>query len=257
MNLYDGLTVLDTETTDLNSKTAEVCQVATAQFDGFEWKGTASYYGTVDPIPYKASAKNHISRRMLNGLPTFLQDQTSSLQVLNYDSTRYYVAHNSAYDKSVLVNRFADQGLTWDKEFICTLRCADKLYDWLELKNLSYLRYALELNVPDDVIAHRAEADVLVTSALLEQIIKDAIDSDILDPNLSVPIADQLYKWCWAAKPVSVFPFGKHKGEALVDVPTDYYLWAIDNSNSFNANSDQYDVDLTTAVTKVLEGRIQ
>lgn len=257
MNLYDGLTVADTETTDLNSKVAEVCQVATARFDGFEWQSRASYYGTVNPIPFKASAKNHISRRMLAGRPVFLEDVQESMFTLAYEETRYFVCHNSNYDKSVLVERFNDAGLVWDKEFICTMRCADKLYgDRLELKNLSYLRYFLELNVSDDIVAHRAEADVLVTSALLEQIIKDAIDSDILDPNSSEPIADQLYRWCWAPKPITVFPFGKHRGEALTEVPTDYYLWAIDNSNSFNTNSDQYDVDLTAAVTKVLEGRI-
>ncbi len=257
MNIFDGLTVLDTETTDLDSKTAEVCQVATARFNGFEWQGKAAYYGTVDPIPHKASAKNHISRRMLAGKPVFLQQLDSSLDILQYDATGYYVAHNSAYDQSVLVQRFTNAGLTWDKPFICTMRCAEKLYaDTMELKNLSYLRYFLELNVPDETVAHRAEADVLVTTALLEQIIADAITGGYLDPSSSISIAEQLYVWCWEPKPITKFPFGKHKGEPLIDVPTDYYLWLIDNSNAFKANSDQYDVDLTAAVTKVLEGRI-
>lgn len=256
MTLFNRITVIDTETTNLDANVAEICEVATAQFNGFEWVGQSSFYGTREPIPHKASAKNHISQRMLVGKPLFLEDQNASKGIMSYDTTDYYVAHNSFYDESVLKKAFNANQLVFDKKFICTMRLADKLYgDRMELRNLSYLRYFLELNVPDTVVAHRALDDVIVTACLFEQEVKDGLEAGLLGNTND--INKEIYDLCWAPQPITKFPFGKHKGELLKDIPTDYYIWAINNMDALNEKSELYDIDLAAAVAALLTERLE
>ena len=255
MNIFERLAVLDTETTGLDSKTAEICELSAGTYNGMEWAIKSSFFGTKEPIPYTASAKNHISRRMLEGLPLITDSPDVAHEVVSYDDVDYYVAHNARYDQSVMEKAWSDMDLTFDKKWICTLRLVDHVYgNDLELKNLSYLRYRLDLDVPDEVIAHRAKDDVFVTARLFEQIAADAIEQDLIDA--SKPLPEELWKLSKKPKRLTVWPYGKHKGKRFNEIPTDYYLWCLDNMDSFKESNDLYDSDLVEAVTQELGTRV-
>ena len=87
---------------------------------------------------------------------------------------------------------FSDMNLDFDKKWICTIKLVDRIYgSEVEMKNLSYLRYRLDLDVDDSVIAHRADADVLVTAKLLEHLTAAAIEKELIDPTKNIPVVEE------------------------------------------------------------------
>jgi DNA polymerase III epsilon subunit-like protein len=262
--LLNSVTVLDTETTHLLPEKAEIVELASARYSEGNWKINTLLMGANSPIPPEASAKNHISNRMISGLPRF-QDKLSEIDLmLNLENCSYLIAHNSKYDQKVLEttwtnlqqSRKALIAKTNDK-WLCTHRLSKKLldFDFNDMQyNLSFLRYKLDLPVPDEMGAHRAGADTLTCALLFEFLIEYAIETDKINPNLDIGI--QLHNLCWDTITVKTWPFGKHKGQVLADIATDYYQWAITNLDALNETSASYDKDLAESVAKELEKRI-
>lgn len=259
-NLIAECVALDTETTSVDTKEAEVLQFAhTTDFHG---DPVNIMYRSVKPIPPEASAIHHISNRMIRGLPTFGQNVDPVKDLVSCNA-RFYIAHNADYDKQVLVNSCKRDSLDDEADhfenakWICTWRLAKAVLgvDYSKLKyNLSYLRYALDLDVPDDLPAHDGRADVIVCAKLFEMLVELAVMDKKIYPGQD--LGEQLYDLCWAPKKVETWPFGKYKGQKLSDIPTDFYMWAIANVDSLQEENERYDLDLATSVGKVLEARM-
>lgn len=263
-NDYQALIVdcvtLDTETTSVDTKEAEILQLAhTTDFHG---DPENIKYRSVKPIPPEASAIHHISNRMVRGLPTFGQN-TDPLQKMVAANARFYIAHNADYDKQVLINSCKRDGLDAEAahfeaaKWICTWRLAKAVLgiDYTKLQyNLSYLRYALDLDVPDDLPAHDGRADVIVCAKLFEMLVELAVMDKKIYPDQD--LGEQLYNLCWQPKKVETWPFGKYKGQKLSDIPTDFYMWAIEKVDSLQEEHERYDLDLATSVAKILEARM-
>lgn len=245
--MFENVKVLDTETNSDNAKIAEIAQLAIGYYNGENWIVESKYYDTVEPMPFGASAVNHISRKMIAGKPKFLEEAEEDVMFLG--SPGYFVAHHSPYDKKVITNAFAKLGFTFEDKFICTLRLAKKLFPDLEAHNLSYLRYALDLPIDDSITAHNATDDVLVTIELFKFLFETAKTRGLINS------VDELYQFCWESIAVTTMPFGKHKGQAFKEVPNSYYVWLIDNSEVFDTDSDRYDPDLANAITEELNSR--
>jgi hypothetical protein len=47
-------------------------------------------------------------------------------------------------------------------------------------------------------------------------------------------------------------PFGKHKGELMIDVPRSYWRWAMANMDSLNEEADNFDPDFAASVHRAL-----
>lgn len=259
--LFKNSLVLDTETTSIHFQEAEVIQYAHAEYTAATAKESAAftitrneYFKPHTPIDPEVSSINFISNRMVAKCFNF--DDTLHTIQADFDTHEFMVAHNAFYDMKVL-QRY---GLKLPK-IICTMRMAKKLYgedDSIKLFNLSYLRYALDLPVSDDLPAHKADSDVIVTSVLYQTLVLDAIAGGHIDPNSSVSLGDQIIAWLDAPITVRKMPFGKHKGKDLIDIPLDYWKWAFENLNSLNEEHDEYDKDFAAsaanAVEKLLEG---
>lgn len=258
--LIKDCVALDTETTNIDVNEAEILQLAyTTEFHA---DPANILYRSVKPIPPEASAVHHISNRMVRGLPTFGQN-SGPVEELANKSVRFYIAHNSDYDRQVLVNSCKRDGLDSasahfaSSKWICTWRLAKAVLgvDYTKLQyNLSYLRYALDLDVPDDLPAHDGRADVIVCAKLFEMLVEIAVMDKKIYPGED--LGDQLYKLCWEPKKVETWPFGKHKGQKLDAIPTDFYMWAIENMDILKEDNERYDLDLATSVAKVLETRM-
>jgi exodeoxyribonuclease X len=119
---------------------------------------------------------------------------------------------------------------------------------------LNYLRYKLDLPIPDDLTSHRANADTLICAELLKHLVTRAIDLKLIDSTQD--IGTQLHNLCWGHIPVLLWPFGKHKGQTLDSLTNDYYLWALSNVSALQEKDPGYDNDLAESVRLVLEQRL-
>jgi len=120
------------------------------------------------------------------------------------------------------------------------------------------LRYSLDLDAhmdPEKVgNAHRADADCYVNGHLLVEMIGKCIEDGHID--IEGDIGEQLHEFCWSAMVITKFPFGKHKGVLLTDIPDSYYLWALKNMDCFQEDNERFDPDLADAVGKEVEKRL-
>ena len=258
------ITVLDTETTNINPAEAEIVEIAGQTWIDNQLCCLGSFLlGSRHGIPPAASAKNNISNRMITDLPYFDQQVQTVKKALNWPHSTYYVAHNAQYDREVLSVEWNRIGNTEDcricednNRWICTFRLSKALLDedFEDMEyNLNYLRYRLDLNIPDGE-AHRAEHDTLMCAKLLEILIDYGVATGRIDNTKD--IGKQLVELSWSPLKIRKFPFGKHRGVAIADVPTDYYQWAINKLDSFQENNERYDRDLVETVRAELERRL-
>lgn len=245
--LLSHSTVFDTETTHKDYSLAEVIEFASGSYDGEEWVVEVDQlFKPTKPIPPEASAVNHITNRHVADKPNF-QEWSSDLHAL-LNARPICVAHNIFYDAQVL----GAYGIEIPNQ-VCTMRMAQKLFsetDAIEAVNLSYLRYALDLDVPDTVSVHRASGDIYVTGVLFEYLLTLAVEQGHLQegPNM----IEDLIEWVKSPIIVTVMPFGKHKGKPLTEVPLSYWSWALQNMDALQEDSSGYDADFAASVEKAL-----
>lgn len=249
--LFRSCTIFDTETTSLDFREAEVIQFATVNYatDAKRWGVVFDeYYKPSKPISPHVSAICYITNRMVEDKPSF-ESQLVDIQSL-LDKTPYLVAHNAFYDEKVL-SRY-DLKLP---PIICTMRMAKKIYESerrVEAYNLSYLRYALDLPIPDDVIAHRADQDSIVTASLFEHLVDAAIQNWYINEKKG-PLCDQIVKWLADPIITHTMPFGKYRGEKMQNVPLSYWQWALETLDSLNESMPEYDRDFAASVAYAVE----
>lgn len=258
------VTVLDTETTHLLAEQAEIVEIASTRRINDQWHSTGMLLGANQGIPAAASAKNNISKKMIEGLPTFAEKTSEIKSLLSWPENTWYVAHNARYDREVLAMAWVEAGdddsvdlCTDQSRWICTWRLSRQLlaHEYTDCEyGLNFLRYFLELPVPDDLRLHRADDDSYLCAVLLEYLIDYGIEKGFIDENSDIGI--QLNKLCWGPINQTVWPFGKNRGKKLTDIPDDYYSWALKNVTALDENSPDYDFDLTESVRKILESRI-
>ena len=228
------------------------------------WVSNGMLLGAYRGIPPEASAKNNISNRMLAGKPKFDQNIQNVKALLGWPDSAYFVAHNASYDRAVLVASFgrmhggADIKLTKDdSRWLCTWRLSKHIlsHEFGDVQyGLGYLRYHLDLDVPDDTGVHRADADALVCAKLLDRLISVAVSNGQINAGSDIGI--QLNKLCWSHIDTKIWPFGKHKGRLLSELDNDYYAWALKNLPQLQEVGTSYDADLSESVRRLLEKRL-
>lgn len=258
-----SVSVIDTETTALYPDKAEIVEIAGARYQDPIWEVNSRLLGAKNGIPPEASAKNHISNRMIEGLPTFVDMQDEVRQVLGWNR-KWLVAHNCQYDQDVLMHAWARVGSGEDAEismdrskWICTYRLSKHLLDvdFNDMQyNLSYLRYKLDLPVPDGTEAHRAGADTLTCALLFEFLVDYALATDRV--TIGPDLGDQIHSLCWSPIITTIWPYGKNRGRLLSEIETDYYVWAMQNMDALNEDKAGYDPDLAASVAAELEKRL-
>ncbi|WP_029570158.1 exodeoxyribonuclease X [Pantoea ananatis] len=199
--------VIDTETTSFEGG---VCELASIDIVGGKLCNPMSdFVKPPEPITVGAMAVHHITDAMVADAPP-LSDVID--RYLNAD---VYVAHNAAFDRPKLPQITAP--------WICTLKLARKLYPELESHSNQYLRYhfMLDVDVPENLHAHRALYDCYVTAALLLRLNRDA--------RLTIAQMRDI-----SARPslLHTMRFGKHKGKTFEEIAGQdqgYLRWALAN----------------------------
>ncbi|NMP26900.1 exodeoxyribonuclease X [Rahnella sp. SAP-1] len=184
--------VIDTETCGLEGGVVEIASVDV--IDGVITQPMSDLVSPDRPISIDAMAIHHITEEMVEGKPRI------AVAVRRYQGSRYYVAHNAAFDRAMLPEM--------NGEWICTFKLARELYPDLRYSN-QYLRYALNLDVsvPEGLYPHRALYDCYVTAALLQRIIKDSGWS-----------AEQMVAITARPTLLRTLKFGKYRGKLIADI---------------------------------------
>jgi len=233
--------VIDFETCGLPPKDGQVVEVALVDIDARELalsdggstyvcergRSWSSLVNPLRPIPPEMSAIHHITDDMVAGAPV-LDDLMPEL-LDGFEGAPLFAAHNSRFEQGCAPPWLIGQ-------WICTYRCS--LLAWPEAPSHSNqaLRYWLKLKFADDPgLPHRALGDAYVTAALLRRLLSfyplDALIASSTQPAL-----------------LPRFRFGKHKGEPIAGVPSDYLQWLLRNPSSDVAASDAEDVRFTCQV---------
>jgi DNA polymerase-3 subunit epsilon len=135
------------------------------------------------PIPANVQALTGITNAMVARAPSVARVMREAALFVGQ---RPLVAHNAAFDSRFWAVELGQLGITRDNPFLCTLRLARRVYPELQSHALQALRLALNLGSHGP--AHRAQADVDVTVALLKRIQSDlaeragrpSVDADFL-----------------------------------------------------------------------------
>lgn len=202
--------VIDTETTSFEGG---VCELASVDIiNGQICNPMSDFVKPPEPITVGAMAVHHITDAMVAEAPPI--DEV----VGRYQGASVYVAHNAAFDRPKLPQINAP--------WICTLKLARKLFPELESHSNQYLRYhfMLEVDVPENLHAHRALYDCYVTAALLIRLNRD----------VKMTIA-QMREITVLPSLLHTMRFGKHKGKTFEEIAaTDqgWIRWALANMDA-------------------------
>ena len=125
--------------------------------------------------------------------------------------TKYIIGHSVDFDWEAIGSPQVKR--------ICTLALARSLWPDLDSHTQSALLYHFERSTARDQLrnAHSALSDVWICSKIVGQII------DKLHP-ISL---DAFWEMSEKARIPKVMPYGKHKGELISQMPTDYKQWML------------------------------
>ena len=204
---------IDIETTGIDPTKDAVVEIASVDLlrDGGITNQQETLVRPKVLVPPEASAVHHlIDADLVNAPP--LEDVID-----RFKGADAYVAHNCDFEHSFLGDYLGQA--TW----ICTYKCALRVWPDLTSHSNQALRYTLGLVNPhgidrNSLNPHRALADAIVTSAIFERLLKQAAWSELVQ---------------WSSEPplLTVFGFGKHRGQRFDQAPRDYLEWIADGQN--------------------------
>ena len=209
--------VIDIETTGIDPATDAIVEIASVDMvrDGGITNAMDTLVRPTKPIPPGASAVHHIVDEDVASASAFHE------VIDRFKGADFYVAHNCEFEQSFLATQGIELG-----PWICTYKCALRVWPELEGHSNQELRYALGRATPfpgferGSISPHRAAFDVVVTAAIFEELIKKARWSELVQ---------------WSAEPAlhTRFHFGKYRGQRYSDIAAsdpEYLQWIVEKS---------------------------
>ncbi|MCU4386743.1 3'-5' exonuclease [Acinetobacter haemolyticus] len=207
--------ILDTETHTLNGLPIEIAyapiEIESGKLSLDKKKIFDQLYQVGQPISFAAMAVHHILESDLVNQPFYNEFQLPT-------ETTYIIGHNVDYDIAAIARCGVE---TSHLKPICTLALARHVWSDAEAHNISALIYLISKGSDKarEMLkgAHRADADIILTANILMHIIHQ----------LDIQNIEQLYVASEEARIPKSITFGKHKGTAIQDLPTDYVQWLL------------------------------
>jgi exodeoxyribonuclease X len=217
------LIVIDTETTGVESEDQVVeigLSVRSTARPLLRWRWSSLVRPTVAVHP-GARAAHHITDAELAEQRTMQEllrerDLPELHPEAADDGEVVLVGHNVSFDVRLLRQSGVPTRLL-DVPHICTLRCAREIWPDEEKHSNQFLRYSLGLRVdPKEADpAHRALPDVVVTSALLDEMLKKHTIEELVAMT-GRPLLQRVVR------------FGKHRGREWSTLDQGYLEWILD-----------------------------
>jgi exodeoxyribonuclease X len=227
------LCVVDTETTGLDYATGDrIVEFAAQVLPSGMTCSTLVNPGR--PIPVVASAVHHLTDiDVMDKLPLEAAYRFIDAWV---PSDAVVVAHNAQFDRSFLPSLA-------DRRWLCSKRLAQHLISDAPAYSNQVLRYHLgggKLDLRGQA-PHRALADVIVTSFVLDRLINRYLTAGYPD-DIDCLVA-------FAASPITYthMPFGKYRNDPIANMPLSYIEWALRNA--------ELDADLRFSLTSECDRR--
>lgn len=215
---FMNIVFFDTETTGVDERD-RLCQIAWMQDGALQ----AGFFKPPFPIPPEASAVHHITNAMVEDRPAFIEsEEYSAIKELFEADNTIVVAHNAKFDLAMLKKEGVEP-----KQHICTLKVARAMdpEGKIQKYSLQFLRYALNLEIDENALAHSADGDVLVMEKLFARLLKKLMEKmtreEALKEMSDISTLPTLFK---------TIPFGKHRGKeisALAKEERNYLEWLL------------------------------
>lgn len=208
--------ILDTETHTLNGLPIEIAyapiQIQEGKLSLDRNQIFDQLYSIGDEkISFASMAVHHILESEIIDQPNF---GTFSLP----PETVYIIGHNIDYDIRAIQQCGVD---TSHIKAICTLALARLVWPDAEAHNISALIYMISKGSAKarEMLkgAHRADADIILTANILMHIIH----------KLNIQNIEELFDVSEDARIPRTINFGKHRGTAIADLPSDYMSWLL------------------------------
>lgn len=210
------LRVIDIETS--GGSPSEIIEIAAvdvvSHLDG--WKAEpprAQCFKPLGEISFHAMAIHHLTPADLTDAPA-LSDQALAAFIDEGPAADILVAHHAAFEA-----RHIPVEVTGTRPWLCTVKAARAAWPEAPGHSNQVLRYWRNLQLAPELAmpAHRAAPDAWVTAHILIDLLKEAS-------------VERLIEWNDDARSLERMPFGKHRGKAWPEVPTDYLQWLLDQS---------------------------
>ena len=207
--------ILDTETHTLNGQPIEIAyapiQISDHKITLDKSQLFDQLYSVDEPISFAAMAVHHI-------LESDLTDQPHYTSFKLPKETIYIIGHNIDYDIRALEKCGVESS---NIKAICTLALARLVWPDAEAHNISALIYMISKGSEKarEMIrkAHRADMDIILTANILMHIVH----------HLKLNSIEALYEASEDARIPRSINFGKHRGTAITELPSDYVQWLL------------------------------
>ncbi|WP_427788531.1 putative quorum-sensing-regulated virulence factor [Brevundimonas diminuta] len=225
------LRVIDIETTGGSpSEIIEIAAVDVVSHLG-GWKAEPPHARRFKPlgeITFHAMAIHHLTPADLADAPAY-SDEGLTAFINEGPAADILVAHHAAFEA-----RHIPVEITGARPWLCTVKAARAA--WPEAPGYSnqVLRYWRDLQLAPELAmpAHRAAPDAWVTAHILIDLLKEAS-------------VERLMEWNDEARSLEHMPFGKHRGKAWPELPTDYLEWLVVQSEMSDAVRTRASAELT------------
>lgn len=159
--------IVDIETTGGNHKSGKITEIAMFKHDGLSV--VDSYSTLINPeksIPYFISNLTGITNDMVADAPKFYEVAKKIIEFMGDD---IFIAHNVMFDYNFIREEFKSLGYKFEKERICTVKSARKIFPGLPSYSLGKLCKSMGIPLESH---HRAEDDARATATLFEMILQ-------------------------------------------------------------------------------------
>lgn len=155
--------ILDTETTGGSPSDSKITEIAIFLHDGE--KIVDRYVTLINPeavIPAFITKLTGISNEMVADAPKFYEVAKDIIEITR---DAVFVAHNCAFDYGMVRKEFRELGYNYEREQLCTVKSARKIFPGLTSYSLGNLCRSLEIKLENH---HRAEDDAMAAVKIFE-----------------------------------------------------------------------------------------
>lgn len=218
----EGIYTIDFETTGVDSKTCEPVEVAlyNPEVHEISWFIKPSI-----PIPPETSAVHHIIDADVSLAPSWSIVRNGLAELLITEpgyKLPILVAHNAEYERNVIANKPEGAADFPPVIWVCTYKCALRIWPEAPAHKNEVLRYWLQLGDDRgryaDQHPHSALHDCRVTYLILTELLKHAT-------------IEQLVEWSDLPAKLPYMPMGKHFKQPWHEIPSPYLQWCINQAD--------------------------